>query len=165
MIGVLLVGLPVLAVVAGRVLPAPRNRPNPLVRDPAEIVRTEFGLTWQDQAEVAAALRDARTAVRPELRPATRRLAELTLHPPYPTFRGRPISDYPRWQRTTARIAFAAVLLGYFSVTVRHGRPEGVVVPAGYAVLLLAVTPVLRRRRRNRALNTLAANQDGPAPS
>jgi hypothetical protein len=103
-VGLILVGLPALALLLDRVVPLPRARPVPLDRDPHEVVRREHGLGWQDQAEVADAVRHGRRT-RAELRPAARRLAELLLHPPPRTFRGRPLADRPRWVRVAAGVA------------------------------------------------------------
>lgn len=158
MIGVILIGLPLLALGVDRALPPPRRRPNPPTREPAEIVRKEFGLAWQDQLEVVAAVQQGRAAGRLELRPATRRLAELVLSPPHPTLRGRPISEYPQWQRTTARLVFAALVLIYVTVVIARGGVGLVGFYAVYLVLTLAGTEVVRRRRHRRAVEAISAN-------
>ncbi len=158
-IGVIIIGLPLLALGADRVLPLPRprQRPIPPSRDPAEIVRTEFGLTWQDHLEVVAAVQQGRAAARPELRPAACRFAELVLNPPHQTFRGRPINEYPRWQRITVLVVFVAFVLVYvFAVVGRGGAPI-----VGYVViylLMIVVSQVVRRRRRRRAVEAATAN-------
>lgn len=156
-IGVIIIGLPLLALGADRVLPQARSRPMPPSRDPGEIVRAEFGLAWQDHLEVVAAVEQGRAAARPELRPATRRLAELVVNPPHQHFRGRPINDYPRWQRIAVLVVFVAFGLVYVAVVVSRGGPAVVVYVVIYLLIIVA-GQVIRRRRRRRAVVAATAN-------
>lgn len=158
-IGVILVGLPLLALGADRVLPQPRSRPMPPSRDPVEVVRAEFGLAWQDHLEVVAAVQEGRAAARPELRPAASGLAELVLNPPRQTFRGRPVNEYPRWQRITALVAFVVFALVYLVVVVGRGRLEPVLVSGAVSLLASVGSQVARRRRRRRAVDAVTINQ------
>jgi hypothetical protein len=158
-IGLLLVGLPLLALSADRVLPQPRSRPMPPSREPVEIVRSEFGLGWQDHLEVVAAVQEGRVVARPELRPAASRLAELVLHPPRPTFRGRPVHEYPRWQRITVVTVFVAFAIVYLYVVLAQAH---VGFFATYFViygLFLVGAGIVRRHRRRRAAEAVTANR------
>lgn len=158
-IGVILVGLPLLALGADRVLPQPRSRPMPPSRDPVEVVRAEFGLAWQDHLEVVAAVQQGRAAARPELRPAASRLAELVLNPPRQTFRGRPVNEYPRWQRITVLVVFAAFVLVYVFVVLGRGNVEPFVTYAVIYSLIIVGGQVVRRRRRRCAAEAASANR------
>jgi hypothetical protein len=113
-IGLLLIGLPLLALVADRVLPPPRRRPPPAPDTRQKLIR-RFHLTWQDALEVEAAVREGRTT-RPDLQPAARGFAEHTLTPP--TFRGRPLTSYP----LAARWAWLVFAIAALSIAARRRR-------------------------------------------
>jgi len=70
-------GLPLLALLADRVLPPPRRRPPTRypIPDTREKLIRRFHLTWQDAPKLEAAVRQGR-ATRPDLQPAA--LAEHT---------------------------------------------------------------------------------------
>ena len=144
-VGVLLLGLPLLALLADRVLPPPRNRPVPA--DPEDELRRRFSLSAAEHDEVARAVSRGRAAPDP-LRPAAVALAEHVLRPA--TFRGRTV---PRWVLPVAAVALVgyAVALGLVGGGVY--AVIAVVVPAGQLV-----GPLIRRTRARRALT---ANRDG----
>ncbi len=158
-IGLLLVGLPLLALGADRVIPQAKSRPMPPSREPVEIVRVEFGLGWQDHLEVVAAVQAGRGVVRPELRPAATRMAELVLHPPRPTFRGRPINEFPRWQRFTAAAVFVAFAGVYLYVVLGRAQVDFFVTYAVTYTLLIIGAWFVRRHRRRRAAEAVTANR------
>ncbi len=154
-VGLILVGLPLLALVADRVLPPPRRRPPPPV-DSREKLRRRCGLTWQDAQKVDAAVRQGR-ATRPELHAAARSLAELVLTPP--TFRGRPVTSYPKSARRAAQMLLVVVVIGYgAALGMFRDRGLGLFYLVIYGSLLLT-SLIARRRRHQRATVALAANR------
>jgi len=157
-IGLLLIGLPLLALVADRVLPAPRRRPPPAPDTREKLIR-KFHLTWQDTLEVEAAVREGR-ATRPDLQPAARGFAEHTLTPP--TFRGRPLTTYPvaaRW----AWLVFAIAAVAFIAYAAALGSG----ISLSYLVIYgtgAALGIAARRRRRRAAAAALIANNPSPTP-
>lgn len=152
--GLILVGLPLLALVADRVLPPPRRRPPPPV-DSREQLRRRFGLTWQEAQEIETTVRQGRVT-RPGLQPAACSLAELVLTPA--TFRGRAITSYPKSARRAAQVLLIAVLITYCAALgVYRDAGLGVFYLVIYGSLLLA-NLILRQRRRQHAAAALAAN-------
>lgn len=119
-VGLILVGLPLLAVAADRVLPPPRRRPPP-PPDSRDELRRRFGLTWRDTQEVDDAVRHGR-ATRAELQPAARSFAELVLAPP--TFRGRPITSYPKAARRLVQVLLIVVFMGLLHCPGHVPRPR-----------------------------------------
>ena len=157
-IGLLLIGLPLLAFVADRVLPPPRRRPPPAPDTREKLIR-RFHLTWQDALEVEAAVREGR-ATRPDLQPAARGFAEHTLTPP--TFRGRPLTSYPlaaRWAWLVFAIA-ALAFLGYAAALGSELTIAYLIIYGPVAALNIAA----RRRRRRTAAAALTANTPRPTP-
>ncbi len=157
-IGLLLIGLPLLALVADRVLPPPRRRPPPAPDTRQKLIR-RFRLTWQDTLEVEAAVREGRTT-RPDLQPAARGFAEHTLTPP--TFRGRPLTSYPlaaRWAWLVFAIA-ALAFLGYAAALGSELTIAYLIIYGPVAALNIAA----RRRRRRTAAAALTANTPRPTP-
>lgn len=153
-VGLLLVGLPLLAVVADRVLPPPKRRPPPTV-DSREQLRRRFGLSWQQAQEIEAAVRQGR-ATQPELQAAARSLAELVLTPP--TFRGRPITSYPKPARRVAQVLLLAVVIAYCAALgLFRDRELGVFYLVLYGGFLL-MSVIARKRRRRYAEAALIAN-------
>ncbi len=155
-IGLLLIGLPLLALAADRVLPAPRRRPPPAPDTRQKLIR-KFHLTWQDTLEVEAAVREGR-ATRPELQPAARGFAEHILAPP--TFRGRPITSYSMATRCTwLAVAFLAFLGYAAALGLELGLTYLMVYGTGIAFSVAA-----HRRRRRAAVAALTANNPSPTP-
>lgn len=153
-VGLILVGLPLLAVGADRVLPPPRRRPLP-PPDSRDELRRRFGLTWRDTQEVDDAVRHGR-ATRAELQPAARSFAELVLAPP--TFRGRPITSYPKAARRLVQVLLIVVFMGYCTALgMFRDRGLGLLYLAIYGSLLL-INLIARRRRRQRATLAITAN-------
>jgi len=157
-IGLLLIGLPLLALVADRVLPPPRRRPPPAPDTREKLIR-RFHLTWQDTLEVEVAVREGRTT-RPDLQPAARGFAEHTLTPP--TFRGRPLTSYPlaaRW----AWLVFAIAALAFLGYAAALGSEVGLAYLIIYGPVA-AFSIAARRRRRRAAAAALTANTPRPTP-
>ncbi len=157
-IGLLLIGLPLLALVADRVLPAPRRRPPPAPDTREKLIR-RFHLTWQDTLEVEAAVREGR-ATRPDLQPAARGFAEHTLAPA--TFCGRPLTTYPvtaRWAWVVFAIAAIAILA--------YAAARGSGISLTYLVIYgtgAALGIAARRRRQRAAAAALTANNPSRTP-
>jgi hypothetical protein len=149
-IGLLLIGLPLLALVADRVLPAPRRRPPPAPDTREKLIR-KFHLTWQDTLEVEAAVREGRTT-RPDLQPAARSFAEHTLTPP--TFRGRPLTSYSVATRYTWLVVAFLAFLGYATAL---GPEVGLTYLIIYGTAI-AFSIVARRRRQRTAAAAHTAN-------
>jgi len=150
-IGLLLIGLPLLALVADRVLPPPRRRPPPAPDTREKLIR-RFHLTWQDALEVEAAVREGR-ATRPDLQPAARGFAEHTLTPP--TFRGRPLTSYSVATRYTWGVV---AFLGYAAALGSELTIAYLIIYGPVAALSIAA----RRRRRRAAAAALTANTPNP---
>jgi len=151
-IGLLLIGLPLLALVADRVLPPPRRRPPPAPDTRQKLIR-RFHLTWQDALEVEAAVREGRTT-RPDLQPAARGFAEHTLTPP--TFRGRPLTSYPlaaRW----AWLVFAIAALAFLGYAAALGSEVGLAYLIIYGPV--AALSIATRRSVDRQLGGFAESR------
>ncbi len=155
-IGLLLIGLPLLAFVADRVLPPPRRRPPPAPDTREKLIR-RFHLTWQDALEVEAAVREGR-ATRPDLQPAARGFAEHTLTPP--TFRGRPLTSYSVATRYTWGVVAFLAFLGYAAALGSELTIAYLIIYGPVAALSIAA----RRRRRRAAAAALTANTPRPTP-
>jgi len=155
-IGLLLIGLPLLALVADRVLPPPRRRPPPAPDTREKLIR-RFHLTWQDALEVEAAVREGR-ATRPDLQPAARGFAEHTLTPP--TFRGRPLTSYSVATRYTWGVVAFLAFLGYAAALGSELTIAYLIIYGPVAALSIAA----RRRRRRAAAAALTANTPRPTP-
>lgn len=151
-VGLILVGLPLLAHGLDRVVPHPRQRALPV--DPYDAVASQFHLTWQEKNEVESAVRQGR-AVRPRLRPAARAFAQLLLAEP--TYRGRPIGSYPIAGRVVVAGTAVAVYIGYCVTALVLHLEFAVVNVVGYGVLLVFAR-VARTRRRRAVRRSLLAN-------
>lgn len=153
-VGVVLVGLPLVAVLADRVLPPTRNRP---VRvGPEDEVRRRFALLPNQFDEVEHAVHRGRVA--PEaLRPAALTLAELRLRPP--TFRGKQLPLLPL---PLVAAVGAALLVAYgVAVAVATGNP---LFPLAY-VLVFGWQGVSALRRRSLTRRAAAVNRPGHVPA
>lgn len=136
-VGVLLVGLPLVAVLADRVLPPTRNRPVRVV--PEDEVRRRFRLIPNQLDEVEQAVNRGRVA--PEaLRPAALALAELRLRPL--TFRGQQLPTLP----LPVVAAVGAVLLVAYAVATVVITDEPL-FPLAYVLVFGGQGAVALRRR------------------
>ena len=159
LIGLVLIGLPLLAVAADRILPPPRRRAPPAPDNRDQLVR-RFRLTWQDALEVEAAVREGR-ATRPDLQPAACGFAGLALAPPM--FRGRPVTSYSAATRRAVLVAGAGAVVVFVVYAVALGSEVGLVYVVIYGVGI-AFAIVARRRRRRAAAAALVADAATPTP-
>jgi len=154
LVGLLVVGLPLLALAAGRWLPQPRDRRGPL--DPALTVARAHGIGGIDVVRMQEAVEKGEQ-VSPALRPATVAWAEHVLR------QGpRPWSGLQGRRRRLVRAGFVGypVLLLVWAVVQGLGGQVG--LPLLYRVVLVLAVPLGRRgvrRRDERARTAIALNR------
>lgn len=89
-------------------------------------------------------------------RPTLFRVSALTLRP---TFRGRPVNEYPRWQRITVAAVFVVFAGVYLYVVFARANVDFFASYAVVYALFIIGAGVVRRHRRRRAAEAVTANR------
>ncbi len=159
-VAVLVVGLPLLALGADKVLPAFKNRP--VAPSPMQLLARKHHLGGADVAEVEAAVEEGRAVRRPRLAAAAVELAGHVLSRDMwdkNLDRPRRLRRLHGWRRVLLLGVMVALLVGYLVVLVVVGQWVLPAVYAAAAVILLPLQHREWRRRQSAARAAVEANR------